>query len=83
MTNNCSKYDHSKHPKRIMEREIWGIVETGEVNFKNNGVTDGVMDCYSLKYSSHTIAIRMDHENVSEWVLVKIPRSGKKRWTTN
>ena len=45
MTNNCSESDYVKHIKRIMEGELWYLMETGRENVKNIGFIDGVMDC--------------------------------------
>ena len=55
-TKNVSEDDYVKHTKRITEGEIWEFVETGRENFKNNGVLDGVMYCYSTEYSYHALA---------------------------
>ena len=55
MANNYSEAYHAKHAKRIMEGEPWDLVETGRGNVKNNGVMDGVIDCDSIEYSSHTL----------------------------
>ena len=55
MTKNFSKDDYAKHTKRITERELWELVETGRYTVNNNGVLDEVMDCESTEYSSHAL----------------------------
>ena len=82
MTNNCYETDHAKNARIITEGELWQLVETGRENFKNNGVTDGVMDFDVNEYSSHAFPNPVDQKNGSEWVLVTRYRNGKKRWTT-
>ena len=53
-------------------------METGRENVKNNGVTDGVMDCEFIEYYSHTLANTVDQTNRIEWVLVTRSRNFKK-----
>ena len=57
---NFYEDDHAKHAKRIIEGELWELVETGRENVKNNGVLDGVMDCDLIEYSSHKLANDMN-----------------------
>ena len=56
MINNGSEAEYAKHMKRIIERELWEIVETGSDNVKNIRVMDEVMDRDSTEYSSHSLA---------------------------
>ena len=78
MDDNCSETYHAKHVKIIMEGELWGIMETGRKNVKNNGVLYGVMDFDLIEYSSHSLSNAMNQENSNELVLVTISSNGKK-----
>ena len=59
-TENCPEADYVKRMKRIMEGELWEIMETGRNNFNDNGVVDGVMYYDSTEYSSHALAEVVD-----------------------
>ena len=63
MTKNCSESDQTKHAKRITEIELRELVDTGRENVNNNGVMDGVTDCDSNEYSSHTLDNTTNQEN--------------------
>ena len=82
MTKNFFEDDHTKHVKRIMEGELWEIVETGRDNVKNNRVVDGVTYFDSTEYSSQALNNTANQENGNEWVLVTISRNGKKSLMT-
>ena len=71
MIKNFSEAGYVKHMNRIMEGELWELVGTGRVNANNDGVVDGVMDCDSIEYSSHTLADAVNKENRYYWILVK------------
>ena len=78
LTNICSEANCATQAKRIMEGELWDLVETVMHNVKNSGVMDGVMDFDPLEYYSHSRANKVNQENSNEWVLVARSRNGKK-----
>ena len=50
---------------------------TGRDNFKNNGVLDGVIDCDSTEYSSHTLADAVNKEIRNDWIMVTRDKNGE------
>ena len=77
MTENALEADFARHMKRIAERKIWELVDTGRENFKNTRVTDDVISRDKTEYSSHALAEVMDGKHKNYWILVTRSRIGK------
>ena len=76
MTKKSSEEDCVMHMKRIIEGELWEIVDTGRENVKNTRVTDDVITHDKTKYSSHALDEVVDGENRNKWILITRSRTG-------
>ena len=56
MTKNTLEADFARHMRRIIEGELWELVDTGRDNVKKTGVTDGVIARVDTGYYSHALA---------------------------
>ena len=52
-------------------------MDTGRDNFKKTGVTDDVITCDKVEYSSHELAEVVDGKKINERVLSTISRTDK------
>ena len=57
MTKNTPETHFARHTKRIIEGELWELVDTGRENFRNARVTDDVISRDKTEYYSHTLII--------------------------
>ena len=77
MMRNTSEAYFVKHTKRIIDGELWELVETGRGNANNIRVTDDFIKCNKTEYSSHTLADVVDGGKRNDWIFVTKYRIGK------
>ena len=77
MTKNFLETDFLKHTKRIIEGELWEIVETRRENVKVARVMDDFIKRYKTYYSSHELTEVADGERRNDWILITIYSIGK------
>ena len=53
MRKENSEEDFESHMKKIIEGEIWELVDTGRENFRKTGVRDYVITHDTAEYYSH------------------------------
>ena len=65
MTKKSSEADCVMHMKRIIEGELWEIVDTGSENVNNTRVTHDFINRDNTEYYSHALAEVVDvkHKN--------------------